>query len=120
MEGSFKTMAQTGDINRENAANENTSPKHMTASAEPSPFKFGYYYDIDKDEADRNDPQLYYGELHILLFGLNGAGKSTRILVENLVTLKNRSLVVIDVKGELAAQTARTRRTLSAVTIINP
>src|SRR5258707_15223564 len=90
------------------------------AHVEPSPFKFGYYYDIDKDEADRNDPQLYYGELHILLFGLNGAGKSTRILVENLVTLKNRSLVVIDVKGELAAQTARTRRTLSDVKIINP
>lgn len=90
------------------------------AHAEPSPFKFGYYYDMDKDEADRNDPQLYPGELHMLLFGLNGAGKSTRILVENLVTIKNRSLVVIDVKGELAAQTARTRRTLSDVKIVNP
>jgi type IV secretion system protein VirD4 len=86
----------------------------------PSPFKFGYEYDIEKDEADNNAPLLYQGELHILLFGLNGAGKSTRILVENLVTLQNRCLVVLDVKGELAAQTARTRRTLGDVKIINP
>jgi type IV secretion system protein VirD4 len=87
---------------------------------EPSPFKFGYRYDEETDAADPREPQLYYGERHILLFGLNGAGKSTRILVENLVTLQNRSLVVFDVKGELAAMTANARRQFGDVVIVNP
>jgi type IV secretion system protein VirD4 len=86
----------------------------------PSPFKFGYYYDQEKDVADKNEVMEYDGELHILLFGRNGSGKSTRILVENLVTLKNRSLIVFDPKGELAAQTHRARRKLGGVKIIDP
>src|SRR5258708_39737662 len=90
------------------------------ARAEPSPFKFGYEYDIEKDEADNKAPLVYQGELHVLLFGLNGAGKPPRILIENLVTIQNRCIVVLDVKGELAAQTARPRRTLGDVKIINP
>src|SRR4051794_28573304 len=65
---------------------------------------------------------MYNGERHILLFGVNGAGKSTRILIENLASqLRNRSLVVFDMKGELAAQTQRARRLLGDdVKIINP
>ena len=89
-------------------------------AAAPAPFHFGFYYDEAKDKANRKASLDYGGERHILLFGVNGAGKSTRILIENLVTIKNRSLVVFDMKGELAAQTHRRRRQLSDVRIVNP
>ncbi len=84
----------------------------------PSPIKIGHYF----DEATRQtgEPNLFAGERHILLFGLNGAGKSTRFLIELLMTAIGRSLVVYDVKGELAAQTAAQRRRLSRVFILNP
>ena len=88
--------------------------------AAPSPFKFGYYYDEEKETARKDEPLFYDGETHILLFGVNGAGKSTRILIENLVTIKNRSLVIFDMKGELAYQTAWARRRLGQVKIVNP
>ena len=90
----------------------------MREPPKPSPLKFGYYYDAKTGYVGK--PLLYEDERHILLFGLNGAGKSTRILVENLVTLHNRSVVVFDVKGELAAQTSRARRLLSDVKILDP
>lgn len=62
----------------------------------------------------------YDGERHLLLFGPNGSGKATRILVPNLLSLTDRSIVVIDPKGELAAITARFRATVSDVVILNP
>jgi type IV secretion system protein VirD4 len=86
--------------------------------AVPSPIKIGYYFDSKKQSTGA--PNLFAGERHLLIFGLNGAGKSTRFLTENLVTLKNRSIVVFDIKGELAAMTARTRKKFSDVKIINP
>ncbi len=60
------------------------------------------------------------GERHVLVFGPNGSGKGTRMLIPNLLQLENRSLFVIDPKGELAAVTAKHRRTLGEVVIINP
>lgn len=92
----------------------------MARNGTASPFKFGYYYDEENDKADTKEPQRYDGERHILLFGVNGSGKSTRVLIENLVTIQNRSLVVFDMKGELAAQTIRTRRQLGDVKLVNP
>jgi type IV secretion system protein VirD4 len=89
-----------------------------TQRLRPSPVKFGYY--LDRATGRTGGPLYYEGERHMLLFGLNGVGKSTRILVENLLTLKDRSLVIFDVKGELAAQTARARRKFGEVKIINP
>jgi len=63
---------------------------------------------------------LYGDELHLLVFGPNGSGKTTRLLMTNLLSLENRSIFVVDPKGELAAVTAPFRRTVSNVVIINP
>ncbi|HVB15426.1 MAG TPA: type IV secretory system conjugative DNA transfer family protein, partial [Stellaceae bacterium] len=82
----------------------------MAAPFEPSPFSFGYYYDEKTDAADKTRELCYRGERAILLFGVNGSGKSTRLLAKNLATIKDRSLVVLDVKGELTAQTRRIRQ----------
>jgi type IV secretion system protein VirD4 len=62
----------------------------------------------------------YQGERHLLLFGPNGTGKGTRFLIPNLLTIKDRSIVVIDPKGELAAVTADYRRTIGDVVLLNP
>ena len=62
----------------------------------------------------------YGGTLHSLVFGPNGKGKGTRILMPNLLQMSGASLVVVDPKGELAAVTAPFRRTLGRVVIINP
>lgn len=82
----------------------------MAAPFEPSPFSFGYYYNEQNDDADKTRELGYRGERHILLFGVNGAGKSTRELLRALATIKGRSIVVLDIKGELCAQTLRVRQ----------
>lgn len=63
----------------------------------------------------------YDGERHLLTFGPNGSGKGMRLFVPNLLQMTgNRSIVVVDPKGELAAITAPFRRTLGRVVILNP
>ncbi len=63
----------------------------------------------------------YGGDQHVLVFGPNGKGKGTRILMPNLLQMRgNRSIVVVDPKGELAAVTAPFRRSLGRVVILNP
>ena len=71
----------------------------------------GRHYDEAAQSA--GDAISYKGERHLLLFGPNGTGKGTRFLIPNLLTIKDRSIVVIDPKGELAAVTADYRRTVS-------
>ena len=69
----------------------------------------GRHYD---DETQRVGGKIVYeGERHLLLFGPNGTGKGTRFLIPNLLSIKDRSILVIDPKGELAAVTAAYRRT---------
>jgi type IV secretion system protein VirD4 len=109
--------------------------------AAPSPFTFGYYYDEKTDAVPvpggrlfrrlfgrllRRHPLAelcYAGERHILLFGVNRSGKSTRLLLRNLATIQGRSIVVLDIKAELTQQTRRTRRKICGadnVKTVNP
>ncbi|MGE0290448.1 MAG: type IV secretory system conjugative DNA transfer family protein [Acetobacteraceae bacterium] len=84
-----------------------------------SPIKIGYYF--DRERRQPGAPLYYYGERHIVVFGLNGAGKSTRFLIELLATLQGkRSVFVVDLKGELAYQTALLRKRYSDVYVVNP
>jgi type IV secretion system protein VirD4 len=63
----------------------------------------------------------YDGERHVLLFGANGSGKGTRVLLPNLLDMRGaRSLIVVDPKGELAAVSAPFRRRVGRVVIVNP
>ena len=78
----------------------------------------GRHYDDARGDA--GDKIIYTGERHLLLFGANGTGKGTRFLIPNLLSIADRSIVVIDPKGELAAVTADYRRTVSDVVLLNP
>lgn len=95
-------------------------PDRKPSLLAPAPIKFGYYYDRSRDQVLASSPLLFEGERHVVLFGLNGAGKSTRFLIELLMTASHRSLCVLDVKGELAYQTAQERERYGEVRIINP
>src|SRR5580704_2734 len=78
----------------------------------------GRHYDDATQRVGKKIP--YQGERHLILFGPNGTGKGTRFLIPNLLTITDRSIVVIDPKGELAAVTADYRRTVSDVVMLNP
>ena len=78
----------------------------------------GRHYD---DATGRAGAKIVYeGERHVLLFGPNGTGKGTRFLVPNLLTINNKSIVVIDPKGELCSITQDYRRKIGDVVILNP
>jgi len=89
-----------------------------TAAADDSSIYLGRYFDIESGAAGRE--LAYGGERHLLLFGPSGSGKSTRLLMSNLLRLRDRSIVVIDPKGELAKNTAAWRRTVGEVVVLNP
>src|ERR1700681_4569969 len=78
----------------------------------------GRYFDEPVGRVGDKIP--YAGERHLLLFGPNGTGKGTRFLIPNLLSIDDRSIIVIDPKGELAAVTAEYRRTVSDVVLLNP
>jgi len=66
-------------------------------------------------------PRLRFGgDEGVMVWGRNGSGKDTRLLVPLLLQATGSSMFVIDVKGELAAISAPFRRTLGPTVIINP
>ena len=70
----------------------------------PSPLQFGWYYDRKKKAVDETVSLLCGTALHIVLFGLNGAGKQTRILTPIYMRSRGRSLFVVETKGTAALQ----------------
>jgi type IV secretion system protein VirD4 len=87
-------------------------------SSEPDAIRLGRF--ADSEHRTITGRMGYGGERHVIVFGPNGSGKGTRLLVPNLLQSRGRSIFVIDPKGELAAITAPYRRTLGEVVIINP
>jgi type IV secretion system protein VirD4 len=92
--------------------------KTASPSGDTSAIYLGRHLDLAAGKAGAELP--YTGERHLLLFGPNGSGKGTRLLVNNLLRLRDRSVVVIDPKGELTAITSAYRRTVGEVVILNP
>jgi type IV secretion system protein VirD4 len=101
----------------ETRAGKGDGPGTHLSSSRSSAIRLGRRVDADGTVRDK---LLYDEDRHVLLFGPNGTGKGTRLLVPNLLQIKDRSLLVIDPKGELAAITAPYRRTLGKVVILNP
>jgi type IV secretion system protein VirD4 len=82
----------------------------------------GHFFNKERN-AFGADRQLYQGERHGILFGPNGSGKFTRLLAVNLLSdcLDDKSVVVIDPKGEAAAVTAWHRHELGHdVKVLDP
>jgi type IV secretion system protein VirD4 len=82
----------------------------------------GHFFNKERN-AFGVDRQLYEGERHGILFGPNGSGKFTRLLAVNLLSdcLDDKSVVVIDPKGEAAAVTAWHRHELGHdVRVLDP
>jgi type IV secretion system protein VirD4 len=71
---------------------------------------------------DRNgEPIFYDGNAATLIIGPPGSSKSVGIIVPMLLDEPGqRSFVVIDPKGEVAAITSRYRRRVGDVVIVNP
>src|ERR1700722_10748284 len=63
----------------------------------------------------------YVHDRHLVTVGPNGSGKTMRLIIPNLAELTGWSIIVNDVKGELAKMTAEHRRAAgSEVVLINP
>src|ERR1700688_2178381 len=99
------------------AATQSEATARLGATGEQG-ISLGRYYDDKNGRV--GDKIIYGGERHLLVIGPNGTGKGTRFLIPNLLSITDRSIVVIDPKGELAAVTAKFRSTVSDVVLLNP
>lgn len=67
------------------------------------------------------DSDVYYkGRNHLITIGTTGCGKGTGLIIPNLANDLPRSILIIDPKGEAAAITAKKRKKLGDVFILNP
>lgn len=64
----------------------------------------------------------YMSDRHLVTVGPNGSGKTRRLLIPNLIFLKNWSILVVDPKGTLAALTGPYRDSVhpGSVKVIDP
>jgi type IV secretion system protein VirD4 len=64
----------------------------------------------------------YTSDRHLVTVGPNGSGKTRRLLIPNLVYLKNWSILVVDPKGTLAALTGPYRESQhpNSVMVVDP
>ena len=60
----------------------------------------------------------YFGDKHVLIIGSPGSGKTASLVIPNLKQL-DRSMVVIDVEGRLAAATAKQRSRIGTVHVLD-
>ncbi len=74
---------------------------------------------LDGDRGALWDRIGYPGPAHLVTIGPTRSGKGMRLIIPNLATLE-RSIFIIDPKGEAAAITARKRAKLGLVKIVNP
>lgn len=84
-------------------------------------INLGRYYFREGGEIGKS--LIYDDERHVVVFGPTGSGKTTRLLMVNLLSdgLTDRSVIVIDPKGELAAVCAKYRHQIGHdVKIIDP
>src|SRR5690348_1245214 len=70
---------------------------------------------------NEKQPNTYTGDAPVLAFGPPGSSKTVGFVMNQLLDdVSKRSYIVIDPKGEIAAVTARFRRKVGDVKIINP
>jgi type IV secretion system protein VirD4 len=64
----------------------------------------------------------YTSDRHLVTVGPNGSGKTRRLLIPNLIFLKNWSVLIVDPKGTLAAVTGPYRESVhpDSVMVIDP
>jgi type IV secretion system protein VirD4 len=71
-------------------------------------------------ENGRAREEVHYSDtIHAITIGPNGSGKGTGVIIPNVASL-NRSILIVDPKGECAAVTARARARKGPVIHINP
>ncbi len=61
-----------------------------------------------------------HGEGHCLTVAAQGGGKTTGLIIPTLLTYRGGPVIVTDPKGAITAQTARFRRGLGRVVVLNP
>lgn len=93
-------------------------PSSIIGSSEPGSIYLGRYWNAETKQVEGK--LQYGGPRHVVVLAPTGAGKGTRILVPNQLQIKEKSLVVIDPKGQNAAIGAPWRRKVGKVRILNP
>jgi type IV secretion system protein VirD4 len=79
------------------------------------------YLGHDYEDRKIGRPLAYNGDGHMLTIGPTRSGKSRRLLIPNLLYETGRSMLVVDIKGELAAITAPHRASKGgAVVALDP
>jgi type IV secretion system protein VirD4 len=87
-------------------------------SNDPGAIYLGRYWNAEKKRAEGK--LQYGGSRHVTVFGPTGSGKGARLLIANLLSSTDKSILVLDPKGQNAAITAKWRRKVSDVLVLNP